>query len=132
MKFCVYDRATGVIRQSFDADERDAKKQIGEGEAIYFGEADTRRHRIDPETISRIDMKDFDPQDGSVWIKSEGRWMSPSETMARENSEIRARIEALERKQHRRVRELLEASDPRLREISREIETQRAKLSEPI
>lgn len=38
------------------------------------------------------------------------------------------RIAELENKQHRRVRELLEASDPRLQEISREIEQLRTDL----
>jgi hypothetical protein len=41
------------------------------------------------------------------------------------------RIEELERKQHRRVREILEDADPQLKAISQEIAALRAELSQP-
>lgn len=48
----------------------------------------------------------------------------------RKRQSLMARIEELERKQHRRVRELLEADDPQLSRLSAEIAPLRAELAQ--
>jgi len=106
MIYCVYNKATGIIRSRFDTQESDATRQVLDGEDIYYGDADARRHRIDVKTGRLIDMLDHRPSDDAIWIKSEGRWM-PQEEFARvEMVIVRAKLDALEKKQLRIDREL--------------------------
>jgi len=129
MIFCVYDQSTGAIRARFDLPEADAEKQLSRGEGLYRGDADCRLHRIDPETGERIEADDARPDAGAVWIKSELRWMSKAELNQADDLRIKQQIRELEERQHRRVREMLAASDPQLQRLEEDIATLRAQVN---
>lgn len=63
------------------------------------------------------------PDENHEWNATTKRWVKRAEVIAREAQRAQAltRIDELERRQHRRLRELLAASDPQLKAIDDEI-----------
>lgn len=92
MIYCVYDQGTGIIRARFDTAEVEAPKQVGEGEALFEGDADPSLHFIDPATGER---RDRDPQVSTV----------------EHNQLVKVQIAQLEQRLHRPTRELVRNPD---------------------
>lgn len=107
MIYCIYSKSTGVIRARFDTSPNDAPAQIQEGEAVYEGNADPRRHVVDVSTGQLVDLRTQDPGDGSEWSDHEEAWIAPSESKLRRDREIKAEIVRLELQNLRPLRELV-------------------------
>lgn len=113
----IYDLATGLFTgESFTAKDAEVislalRKRPGCG--AKEGNFDVRRQRVDLSSGEVI----FCP-----------KVTSASEAKERREAALQA-LRALEGKQHRRVRELLAASDPQLQELEAKIAEQRAILN---
>ena len=102
MMYCVYLRTTGVIRAAFDTSESDVEQQLqSDDEAVYIGAADPKRHII--VDGHRVDLKETDPMDGSVWDDGDNRWISPPEQRNRQVRIAKLRMRVLESKQQPRI-----------------------------
>jgi hypothetical protein len=113
--FTIYDRETGRIRGHYYGSPKHLEKNTPEGCAAVPGRYDPSRQRIDPETREPVD--DVQPEDAR-----------------RRTRELKLRIDDLERRQARPLREL--ALDPgnataraRLEGLEAEIERLRRDLS---
>lgn len=105
-----------------------------DGHVAIEGDFDHLSKRFDLATRAVVDYQPPRPDNDHEWDTitdpARPRWRKRRDIVEREQRRITnlAKIAELESKQHRRVRELLEANDPRLQEISAEIEQLRAEL----
>lgn len=129
-----YDRETGMFSRKKHSGPDFWEPIPPDGHVAIEGDFDHLSKRFDLLTQSVVDYQPQQPDDEHEWdVTSDParpRWRKRRSVVEREQRRVAnlAKIDELERRQHRRVRELLEASDPRLQEITREIAALRAEL----
>lgn len=130
-----YDRETGLISHELRLSERNAEKLIAAntpaGHAPVFGVTDQLSQKVDIATGKLIDHQPERPDVNHEWDARRKRWIKRADVRAREEQRVlaTARIEELEKRQARRVRELLAKDDQHLKAINDEIASLRAALS---
>jgi len=98
MKAAIYDKSTGAIRMIVDARIEEIGRQCADGEAVYEGEADQVKDRIDPATKTRVPYVPDSPGDGAVWDEASYSWIPAARADLRRRQSIIAQIEVLEAK----------------------------------
>lgn len=130
-----YDRETGLFSRKKHSGPDFWEPLPPDGYIAIEGDFDHLSKRFDLATRTVIEHQPPRPDDEHEWDMTTDparpRWRKRRAVVEREQRRIAnlVRINELEAKQHRRVRELLEASDPKLQEITREIEQLRADLT---
>jgi hypothetical protein len=132
-----YHVATGAfLDRTYSGREEKLAQNTPADYAAWCGPVDSFSQRINVATKQLEDFQPPSPGDDYEWIHDDERgnrvrrWKLKLEVQqARErNAASLSRIEELERKQHRRVRELLEDKDPQLKALSDEIASLRKAL----
>lgn len=102
-----------------------------EGYAPIYWVTDPLSQRVDLSTGEIVDYQPPQPDAEHVWDVDARRWIKRPDVIERERRAVEAqsRIDDLERRQARRVRELLAASDPSLKAIDDEIAQLRVSIS---
>jgi len=102
-----------------------------EGYAPIYWVTDPMSQRVDLSTGEIVDYQPPQPDAEHVWDVDARRWIKRPDVIERERLRLEAqsRIDDLERRQARRVRELLAASDPALKTIDDEIAQLRAVIN---
>lgn len=133
MKWSFYRTDTGELLSrvlSFTR-EADVAANTPVGCTAIEGEYDFLSQRVDVVTGKVLDWQPPAPDADHEWNASLRRWMKKAAIVEREmrRAATQAQIDALERQQQRRVRELLAESDPRLKAIDQQIEALRPDLT---
>lgn len=130
--FC--DERTGLfVGRSYSGPAAALEANTPTGCLAVEGQHDPLSQRVDVETGEVVDYQPPQPDDDHEWDDEARRWVltaAASERIA-QVAAARAKIAELERKQARRVRELLAESDPQLKAIDDEIAQHRAVLARP-
>ena len=131
--YSLCNKATGLFtgKRWSIPDSRELNLElVPEGFEAVPGIHDHLSRRRDSETGEVVDWQPPRPSDDHDWDTTERRWKVRQSILERAQRRANAveRIAELERRQHRRVRELLAASDPTLRQLDEEIATLRAEI----
>lgn len=118
--------------ESFSASRRSRiEGNVPDGLVAVENVRDWLSQRVDVETGEIVDYQPPQPSFDHEWNAEIRRWVLKPEVVAAQTrrAAARSRIDELERKQARRVRELLAESDPQLKALDNEIAQQRAILN---
>lgn len=122
----------GVISSHYFSatNDRDLQLNTPDGWLPIEGTFDPCSQCVDVASGLVVDYRPEAPSDNHSWNEKSRRWEKRQDVIEREIRAVaaRKRIAELESRQHRRVRELLEASDPLLKAISSEIASLRDSL----
>lgn len=129
--YSFYDNATGLFRAfTIHCADYDLKLNTPEGCTAVEGKHDHLCRRVDLSSRAVVFYQPPQPDADHDWNAATERWEKRADALAREarRAASLSRIQELEGRQHRRVRELLESTDPQLKTISDEIAQLRADL----
>jgi len=119
----VWQQIDGLVTQ---------RRQIsGDEKAAEISDIDAHVDRLRAQLI--VDYQPPAPDDDHDWSADTKRWIKRPEIQQRENArrQTLTRLDEIERKQHRRVRELLAASDPQMMALEEQAVSLRAELNAP-
>jgi hypothetical protein len=127
-----YDPETGLFRaRSFTGPSRALAINTPDGFVAIEGKHDHLCRRIDLRNLAIVPYQPPQPDADHEWNAGTERWVKRAEVQMAESARVKAqaRIDHLERRQARRVRELLAEGDPQLKAIDDEVAALRAELS---
>lgn len=130
-----YDTQTGLISHELRLSSRNPSKFIAvntpAGHAPIFGVTDQLSQRVDIATGKLVAHQPERPDEDHDWDGVRNRWVKKAAARERDEQKLvaLARIEELEKRQARRVRELLSKSDAQLEAIDNEVIALRAVLT---
>lgn len=126
----LYEIGTGKLVARFVGHASQLPGNIPQGCAAIEGEWDLQSYRFDAATGSMVDYRPEQPSAAHEWDTNTRRWTLNEEAVNRRDRRAvaLARIDELERRQARRLRELLAQADPHLQAIDDEIAALRADL----
>lgn len=107
---------------------------IPRGCVAIEGVTDWMSQRVDVKTMELVDYQPPQPDDGHDWNEVSKRWEKRADVIAAEmeSEEALRRIAEIERRQQRRIRELLAAEDPALKAMDDEVAALRPKILRPL
>ena len=125
-----YDSVTGRLSPKHASGPDDWRPNIPASCAAIEGIHDHLSQRVDVDTGQVIDWQPLQPDADHEWNTDSRRWQLKVDVAATIERDLwaRHRIQELEAKQARRVREILAADDPTLTAIDQEIATLRDEL----
>ena len=126
--YTLFDTLSGLPLGRFTCGEDLVAGNVRGEQVAHEGAFDLYATRLDDASGLPMPYQPPQPDADHEWIAS--RWMKKAEALQREaqRTQAQARIDELERKQARRVRELLAESDPQLKALDQQIQALRADL----
>ncbi|HEY4370280.1 MAG TPA: hypothetical protein VGN07_23815 [Steroidobacteraceae bacterium] len=130
--YTLFDPKTGLPLGRFKCAEDQVAGNVRNNQVAHEGAFDLYATCLDVATQLPVDYQPPRPDVDHEWNADRRRWQKKADIADRDQrrAEAQTRIDALELKQARRVRELLAASDPRLQAIDDEIVSLRRDLNE--